>query len=454
MRTNRFSLIPLHSRQLQKTALLAKIVLCSSGIVSAAGGQTTLAAVPLVTGPSLLRSKAQTNSAKLASLFADRFGTDEGKKAQAQKQLSGMKAGTASREAAWQAYKTAPAWAALRQEWERKTVVTPNRASPYLWRHVGEKPKDGWGLVIAMHGGGNAPKPVNDREWQYMFAKYYKEHPEAGGYVYLALRAPNDEWNGFYDDAICPLVERLILQFVLFDEVNPDKVYTLGASHGGYGAFVIGPKIPYRFAAVHAAASAPTDGETRGENLRNVPFTIMTGALDNGYGRIDRDRKFMTQVEEWRRQYGGYNVSLTAPEGVGHLVPDHDFLAEMLKSKREAWPKQLVWTQSDNVLKRFYWLEAIAPVEGGHIEARVEGNQITLKMRKQEKVALWLDDTLVDLSKGFRIDVEGGLTDLLIKQNPTLETYCQGLEQTSDPHLAAPLRYEVTFTPAPKTPSQ
>ena len=41
-----------------------------------------------------------------------------------------------------------------------------------------------------------------------MFERYYKEHPEAGGYVYLALRAPNDEWNGFYDDAICPMVER------------------------------------------------------------------------------------------------------------------------------------------------------------------------------------------------------------------------------------------------------
>ena len=110
-----------------------------------------------------------------------------------------------------------------------------------------------------------------------MFERYYKDHPEAGGYVYLALRAPNDAWNGFYDDAICPLVERLIRQFVLFGDVNPDRVYTLGASHGGYGAFVIGPKMPDRFAAVHASAAAPTPGETRGENLRDVRFTFMVG---------------------------------------------------------------------------------------------------------------------------------------------------------------------------------
>ena len=54
---------------------------------------------------------------------------------------------------------------------------------------------------------------MNDREWSGMFARYYKDHPEAGGYVYLALRAPNDEWDGFYDASISPLVERLIRRF-------------------------------------------------------------------------------------------------------------------------------------------------------------------------------------------------------------------------------------------------
>ena len=65
-----------------------------------------------------------------------------------------------------------------------------------------------------MHGGGGVPKDVNDQQWHKMFEQYYKDHPEAGGYIYLALRAPDDVWNGFYDDAICPMVERLIRQFV------------------------------------------------------------------------------------------------------------------------------------------------------------------------------------------------------------------------------------------------
>ena len=123
----------------------------------------------------------------------------------AEKKLMKMPVTDAARTAAWAAYKNAPAQQALRAEFDQKTVSTGDRTSPYLWRHVGEKPAGGWGLVIAMHGGGNAPKEVNDGEWKYMFSTYYKEHPEAGGYVYLALRAPNDTWNGFYDDSICPL---------------------------------------------------------------------------------------------------------------------------------------------------------------------------------------------------------------------------------------------------------
>ena len=32
----------------------------------------------------------------------------------------------------------------------------------------------------------------------------YRDHSEAGGYLYLALRAPDDTWNGFYTDYVYP----------------------------------------------------------------------------------------------------------------------------------------------------------------------------------------------------------------------------------------------------------
>ena len=391
------------------------------------------------------KKPAALNRANSVALLNDRFGDDLDKKAAAQKALARLPVTDAIRQAAWTAYKNAPAQQTLRADFDRKTVLTSDRTSPYLWRHVGEKPAGGWGLALAMHGGGNAPKEVNDGEWEYMFSTYYKEHPEAGGYVYLALRAPNDTWNGFYDDSICPLIEKLIKEFVLFDDVNPDKVYVMGASHGGYGAYVIGPKIPHRFAAIHAAASAPTDGETMGENLRDVRFTTMVGEKDDGYGRIDRSRKFQTQMETWRKDYeGGYSSAFDFPVGVGHLVPDHDKLAEMLKYTRDAAPKFVVWTQSDSVLKRFYWLEAPDPQNKAHIEAKIAGNVISIRATDQKKVALWLDASLVDVKKPVMVKIEGGATQKFTLK-PSLETYCAGLEQTADPKLTAPVRIEIAL---------
>ena len=131
-------------------------------------------------------------------------------------------------------------------------------------------------------------------------------------------------------------------------------------------------------------------------------------------------------------------------KATGHLVPDHDKLAEMLKYKRDSWPKSIVWTQSDYVLKRFYWLEALEPVNDGHIEATVDHNKITIKTDKQTKLALWLDQDLVDLKRPILVEFASeSKSTRTFKLQTSMETYCLGLERTADPRLAAPVRIEV-----------
>jgi hypothetical protein len=279
-----------------------------------------------------------------------------------------------------------------------------------------------------------------------MFERYYKEHPEAGGYIYLALRAPNDEWNGFYDDAICPLVERLIRQFVLFADVDPDRVYALGASHGGYGAFVIGPKMPDRFAAVHASAAAPTDGETMGENLRDLRFTVMVGDKDTAYGRADRCRAFLEAIEGLKSRYGGYPGGVTILPGVGHSVPDRDMVARMIEAgPRSPWPDRVIWSMSDDVLTHFYWLESPRPDPAGRIEATGHDNTIALKTLGQDKVALWLDAPLVDLARPVVVERDGRRETF--QPLPRPETFCEGLERRGDVRLAAPVRVQSRLRP-------
>ena len=378
----------------------------------------------------------------LAKLLADRFGTDAAKKQVAEKILDAIPFNEAGRAPAWKAYKDSPTHAELRKEWESKTVKTATRTSPYLYRTVGEKPKNGWPLVIAMHGGGGTTQEFNDSQWQKMFTSYYKDHAEVGGYIYLALRAPNNEWNGFYDDAIAPLVERLILQFVLFADVDPNMIETLGASHGGYGAFVIGTKIPDRFAAVHASASAPTPGETQGENLINIRFTFMVGENDTAYGRADRCKEFAKLFDGWKAERGGYRGGFEWRPGVGHSVPDRDKVADMIKAgPRNPWPKKVVWVESDDVLKHSYWVEAIEPVDGGRIEASMNDNVVTLKTEKQSKMALWMDPSLVNFDKP--LIVKSGDKSESYEIKSTLGTYCRGLEERRDPYLAAPVRVEL-----------
>ena len=122
----------------------------------------------------------------------------------------------------WKAYQAAPVHAEARKDFEQKQVRFEKHLSPYTVKKVGKRPAQGWPLFIALHGGGGAPKAVNDSQWKIMQI-YYRDQPAVTGYQYLALRAPNDTWNGFYADYVPPLVVNLIRQFLLFGDVDPNK---------------------------------------------------------------------------------------------------------------------------------------------------------------------------------------------------------------------------------------
>ncbi|MEZ5162282.1 MAG: hypothetical protein R2688_00745 [Fimbriimonadaceae bacterium] len=246
-----------------------------------------------------LRKPSQLNEEQLDSILWRMFAAQKETVSAATRLLQHVEVTDEAKKSAWKNYLASPQHESFKSDFDNNIVKTATRTSPYKWRQVGTKPKDGWGLVIAMHGGGGTTKEFNDQQWEGMFRSYYKDHPEAGGYIYLALRAPNDEWNGFYDDEICPLVDQLIKQFAVYGEVNPDRVVATGASHGGYGAFVIVPKTPFRFHAANASASAPTPGETRGINLMNTYFSWTIGEKDTAYGRADRCQEFDKQVKSW-----------------------------------------------------------------------------------------------------------------------------------------------------------
>jgi len=327
-------------------------------------------------------------------------------------------------------------------------VRTADRESPYTLKKVGERREgERWPLVIAMHGGGGAPQEVNDQQWRHMQI-YYKDHPEAGGYLYLALRAPNNEWNGVYDDAIVPLIERLIRQMVTQENADPTRVYTLGYSHGGYGAWVIGPKAPDLFAGVHSSAAAATDGETRHENLANLPFSFMYGELDTAYGRFERSERSARLLAELREASGGtlYPFEAWMIEGNGHGgLPDRDLLPQLLERRRTAVPTRLVWHTTDDRIAHHWWLHLPEPKSGAVLEAsltRAAGdapNRIELSVEGVERVELLLDERHVDPTRPLEVLVNGG-EPRVFELAPSATTLLETLWRRGDPTHAATLR--------------
>lgn len=355
------------------------------------------------------------------------------------------------RQAAWEAYEDAAIHDALKQDFDAKQARFEKYLSPYTVKTVGERPANGWALFIAMHGGGSGPKEVNDSQWQVM-QRYYRDHPEAGGYIYLALRAPNDTWNGFYDVYVYPLIANLVHQFLLFGDVNPDKVFIMGYSHGGYGAFAIGPKEPDLFAAIHASAGAPTDGETTGRTLRNTVFTCMVGELDTAYGRISRDRKFQETIEQLRGDRTDiYPVTVKVILGNGHTgLPDRDKIKEMYPAVRNTVPRELTWLMTDKVIKDFFWLHTDAPGKKKEIDATCRDNHLTVATTNVAAASVLLDSRLVDFMKPVTLELDGQTTTQ--KLQPSLRTLCETLQRRGDPELA--FTVEITLPLVPPPPAQ
>ena len=322
----------------------------------------------------------------------------------------------AARGAVWTAYQTAPLHASLKKDFEQNQVRFDEHLSPYKVREVGERPANGWPLVIAMHGGGNTPQNVNDNQWKGM-ETHYRDQPELTGYKYLALRAPNDTWNGFYDDYVPPLVTNLIRQFTLFGQVDPDKVFLIGYSHGGYGAFFIGPKIPDRFAAIHSSAAAPTDGTISPLSLRNTRFTFMIGEKDNAFGRRERCEKFNQEIQKLKAvNTGDFPVEMEFKNGAGHgNLPDRDKLKEMLGYTRNPTPRHLTWELTDTVLHDFFWLAVAAPARGQSVDAALKDNALEVTTSNVKQFDVGLDSRLVAFDKPVRVTLNGDTHDIAVR---------------------------------------
>ncbi|MCB9834206.1 MAG: dienelactone hydrolase family protein [Planctomycetes bacterium] len=284
------------------------------------------------------------------------------------------------------------------EEWKKREIRIGELTMPFEYGVFGEAAPGKRSLFISMHGGGSAPKSVNDQQWRNQIKLY---EPKEG--LYLAPRAPTDTWDMWHQAHIDAFFLRLIEDAVLFAGVDVDRVYLMGYSAGGDGVFQLAPRMADRFAAAAMMAGHPN--ETRPLGLRNLPFTLHMGANDAAFKRNEVAATWKEELAKLRAaDAGGYDHEVVIHAGKGHWMDREDRVALpwMAKFKRRRRPDRVVWLQDDVLHDRFYWLgmPGSARQAGNLAAVRISGQRIIVEEKTTApSLTIYLDDSLVDLDR-------------------------------------------------------
>ena len=340
----------------------------------------------------------------------------------------------------------------------------------YFTRVFGQKPAGGWPLYINLHAGGNN-QADNDRCWALTRSQY-----KIGTGLYLCPRSLRDLAESWYDPVNYPLLDRILAEAMALWDVNPDKIYLMGFSMGGWGVMHLAPTLPDRWAAVSATSGAgfvgPT-GRAAPDNLRNTPILIQSGGTDLAYGRLPLSRAFAAALKGFHeRDPAGYEVVFKEHAGQGHQINDGDAPGWLARHTRDPLPKRIVWqqpvptpghskedidklnendwAQAAHYARQVNWLRSEKPGAYQRIVASRDGNTVTIEEAENVgDLVLLLDDRMADLDQPVRV-LCGGKELVSITPKRTVDALIASLIARGDPRLmfSAELRVKPIDTTA------
>jgi predicted esterase len=352
---------------------------------------------------------------------------------------------------------------------------------PYVVLRKGERPENGWPLVIAMHGGGGTGDklenphawPVNTREWQAQIKLSISQYPDDA--TYFVPRMVDDNQGRWWKEFNHTAFTAMIRHAILFWDVDPNRVYMLGISEGGYGTEALACRYPDRLAAANGMACG-SGTSIHVENLRNLPFRTDTGENDTMFGRIANAVAKHKLLELLRKtDPGGYVNHLEIHKGRGHGIDYRPGPEWMVKHTRNPHPDRVTVTlfQHDKVKnKGAYWLQATNDLDkkvirlDGIINRMTNTIDITANATINDEVVqaadwqkpladsgetapasglklrIWLHESLVDLSKPVKININGKEAGNATPK-PQLSTLCESLMEFGDPEFSYPASVDV-----------
>lgn len=324
------------------------------------------------------------------------------------------------------------------------TVEVGGSTLRYYVAERGAEPATGRSLFISMHGGGNAPAATNDSQWENQIALVDGYDPQDA--LWVAPRAPIDDWNMWFVPEIDGLFDRLITNMIVFEGIDPNKVYLTGYSAGGDGVYQLGPRMADRWAGAAMSAGHPNDASP--VNLRNVAFAIHVGGDDTAYDRNLKGEEWGQMLEALAAaDEGGYRNQWQVHAGLPHWMELEDAVAIPFVQgfTRDPVPAKVVWRQVNVTQSRFYWL-AVADADeqmGTTVTASYAGDTVTLsEVTGLARITVRASDAMLDLDLPVRIERDGA--ELFAGTlSRTIAVIAQTLDERGDPALVYCAQTEV-----------
>ncbi len=260
-------------------------------------------------------------------------------------------------------------------------------------------------LYISLHGGGGVPKELNDEQWRNQISLYTVPYG-----IYVAPRAPWNEWNMWFQEPVDRIIEEIIKVFHYSDyNIDLNRVYLLGYSAGGDGVWRLATRMPDAFASASMMAGHP--GDVSLVNLYNLPFMVWVGEYDSAYNRNAECAKRIRELEELRSKSNenGYVFSGNIIKGKGHWMDNEDRAAIpwMSKFSRDQYPAHVVWRQEEVLRNHMYQLETdVAKTHRGDeavVDFDFENNRITILRSDYDVLYININDEMFDMDKKITV---------------------------------------------------
>ena len=310
----------------------------------------------------------------------------------------------------------------------------------YYFRVGGKRGRSGYPLYINLHGGG-AEKATNDSAWESAKGQYGVDG------CLIVPRSTQDVALSWAVEEIWPLMDRLLAESFLLRNVDPDRVYVLGYSMGGWGTLLMGPAMADRWAAVGASAGGEQVQRAHAENLRNTPIIIQIGAQDHAFMRYGLSKAYAARLKELHEaDKDGYVHKYKEHERAGHRISDGDTPKWLSQFKRNPYPEKVVWRPvgaTRGHVKTFYYLAVDDPSGSVHIVVSRAGNRFMIEQASGVGVlTILLNDDFVDLDLPVVV-VKDGDEAFNGKVERRLATLIETFEQRADRRLTFCAKVEI-----------